>query len=166
MWPGLRGLFVEDNAVQEGMGAIVDRSQEHLGRADQAIIDARQLYLRAAEALVKDGIEPPGVEAAETYEHITDSDPHGSKTAHTGHIVGMFKITSHFDIRRSPNPQTREASNLIPETPTDRPWTERDETRLLRHPNLLTRDPTSATNATLSRSNRLITIRLLGERPR
>jgi phthalate 4,5-dioxygenase oxygenase subunit len=70
-WTGLRGLFVEDNAVQEGMGAIVDRSQEHLGRADQAIIDARQLYLRAAEALIKDGTEPPGVESAETYEHIT-----------------------------------------------------------------------------------------------
>jgi phthalate 4,5-dioxygenase oxygenase subunit len=70
-WTGLRGLFVEDNAVQEGMGAIVDRTQEHLGRADQAIIDARQLYLDAAEALVNDGIEPPGVQSAETYEHIT-----------------------------------------------------------------------------------------------
>ena len=70
-WTGMRGIFIEDNAVQEGMGAIVDRSQEHLGRADQAIIDARQLYLRAAENLVKYGVEPPGVNSPEVYEHIT-----------------------------------------------------------------------------------------------
>jgi hypothetical protein len=70
-WTGLRGIFIEDNAVQEGMGAIVDRSQEHLGRADMAIIEARQMYLKAAENLAKYGIEPPGVETAETYESIT-----------------------------------------------------------------------------------------------
>jgi hypothetical protein len=70
-WTGLRGLFIEDNAVQEGMGAIVDRSQEHLGRADQAIIEARQMYLKAAENLVKNGVEPPGVLSADTYESIT-----------------------------------------------------------------------------------------------
>jgi phthalate 4,5-dioxygenase len=93
-WTGLRGLFVEDNAVQEGMGAIVDRSQEHLGRADQAIIEARQLYLRAAEALVRDGIEPPGVETAETYEHITSYaflQPKGAPWRETEPLHPMFE---------------------------------------------------------------------------
>jgi hypothetical protein len=61
---------VQDNAVQEGMGAIVDRRREHLGTADLAIIQARRLYLRAARDLVEHGIEPPGVDTAKTYAEI------------------------------------------------------------------------------------------------
>jgi phthalate 4,5-dioxygenase oxygenase subunit len=69
-WSGIRGIFVQDNAVQEGMGAIVDRSREHLGTADLAIIAARRLYLQAARNLVEHGIEPPGVLTAGTYPDI------------------------------------------------------------------------------------------------
>ena len=69
-WSGIRGIFVQDNAVQEGMGAIVDRRREHLGTADLAIIQARRLYIRAAKDLVERGIEPPGVETADTYPAI------------------------------------------------------------------------------------------------
>ncbi len=69
-WSGIRGIFVQDNAVQEGMGAIVDRTQEHLGTADLAIIAARRLYLSAARDLAERGIKPPGVETAETYRDI------------------------------------------------------------------------------------------------
>ena len=69
-WSGIRGIFVQDNAVQEGMGAISDRRREHLGTADLAIIAARRLYLRAAKDLVERGIEPPGVETAGTYPEI------------------------------------------------------------------------------------------------
>jgi hypothetical protein len=69
-WSGIRGIFVQDNAVQEGMGPIVDRSKEHLGTADLAIIAARRLYLQSARDLVERGIEPPGVESAETYQDI------------------------------------------------------------------------------------------------
>jgi phthalate 4,5-dioxygenase oxygenase subunit len=69
-WSGIRGIFVQDNAVQEGMGAIVDRTREHLGTADVAIITARRLYLKAARDLAERGIEPPGVETPETYADI------------------------------------------------------------------------------------------------
>jgi hypothetical protein len=69
-WSGIRGIFVQDNAVQEGMGPIVDRTREHLGTADVAIIAARRLYLSAARALAEHGVEPPGVEAADTYQDI------------------------------------------------------------------------------------------------
>jgi phenylpropionate dioxygenase-like ring-hydroxylating dioxygenase large terminal subunit len=69
-WSGIRGIFVQDNAVQEGMGAIVDRTREHLGTADLAIIAARRLYLQAARDLVEHGIEPPGVMTAGTYQDI------------------------------------------------------------------------------------------------
>jgi phthalate 4,5-dioxygenase len=69
-WSGIRGIFPQDNAVQEGMGTIVDRSREHLGTADLAIIAARRLYLQAAQALAEHGTEPPGVLSAETYQDI------------------------------------------------------------------------------------------------
>lgn len=69
-WSGIRGIFVQDNAVQEGMGAIVDRTREHLGTADLAIIAARRTYIQAAMNLVNHGVEPPGVTTAGTYADI------------------------------------------------------------------------------------------------
>ena len=38
-------------ALQEGMGPIVDRSKEHLGTSDRAIIAMRQLLLEAMNDL-------------------------------------------------------------------------------------------------------------------
>jgi hypothetical protein len=48
-WSGItgRGNAYEDFAVQESMGAIVDRSQEYLGTCDRVIYRARQLLLEA-----------------------------------------------------------------------------------------------------------------------
>jgi len=48
--------------VQESMGSIVDRTREHLGPADRAVIQARQLLLQATRT-VEAGGTPPGVEA-------------------------------------------------------------------------------------------------------
>jgi phthalate 4,5-dioxygenase len=45
---GVPGLSLQDVSLQEGMGAISDRSREHLGTSDAAIINARRLLLRAA----------------------------------------------------------------------------------------------------------------------
>ncbi len=42
---GIDGVNQQDRAVQESMGAIVDRTQEHLGPADKAIIASRRLLL-------------------------------------------------------------------------------------------------------------------------
>ena len=58
---GIDGVNVQDRAVQESMGAIVDRSLEHLGPADKAIIQARRLLLQASRT-VEAGGTPPGVE--------------------------------------------------------------------------------------------------------
>jgi phthalate 4,5-dioxygenase oxygenase subunit len=69
-WTGIRGIFAQDNAVQEGMGTIVDRTREHLGTADLAIITARRQYLNAARDLAEHGIDPPGVQTPETYTDI------------------------------------------------------------------------------------------------
>jgi nitrite reductase/ring-hydroxylating ferredoxin subunit len=57
---GIDGVNTQDRAVQEGMGAIVDRSQEHLGPADKAIIQARRLLLQAVKT-VQDGGTPRGI---------------------------------------------------------------------------------------------------------
>jgi len=56
---GILGINTQDHAVQESMGRIVDRSREHLGPADKAVIAARQLLLKAIET-VEDGGDPRG----------------------------------------------------------------------------------------------------------
>jgi len=58
---GIDGVNVQDRAVQESMGSIVDRSREHLGPADRAVIQARRLLLQAIKT-VEAGGSPPGVE--------------------------------------------------------------------------------------------------------
>jgi phthalate 4,5-dioxygenase len=57
---GIDGINVQDRAVQESMGPIVDRSKEHLGPADRAVIQARRLLLDAVRAVEK-GEAPHGV---------------------------------------------------------------------------------------------------------
>ena len=58
---GIDGINIQDRAVQESMGPIVDRSREHLGPADRAVIQARRLLLQAMRT-VEAGGTPPGVE--------------------------------------------------------------------------------------------------------
>ena len=58
---GIDGINVQDRAIQEGMGPIVDRSREHLGPADRAIIQARRLLLEAV-SVVCEGGTPRGIE--------------------------------------------------------------------------------------------------------
>ena len=56
---GIDGINAQDRAMQESMGRIVDRSKEHLGPADKAIIQARKL-LRQAVKTVEAGGTPDG----------------------------------------------------------------------------------------------------------
>ena len=62
MFCGIPGFGVQDQAIQENQGptAIVDRSQEHLGTSDSAIIQVRRRLLAAARALREHGATPPG----------------------------------------------------------------------------------------------------------
>jgi nitrite reductase/ring-hydroxylating ferredoxin subunit len=57
---GIDGINVQDRAVQESMGPVVDRSKEHLGPADRAVIQARRLLLDAVRTVEK-GEAPRGV---------------------------------------------------------------------------------------------------------
>jgi len=64
---GIRGVNVQDRAVQESMGRIVDRTKEFLGPSDMAIVAMRKL-LEEAVGTVMDGGDPPGI--APTYYNI------------------------------------------------------------------------------------------------
>jgi hypothetical protein len=56
-YTGLPGNRVEDAAMTESMGPIYDRTQEHLGTTDVAIIFWRRMMMRMARNL-ENGIEP------------------------------------------------------------------------------------------------------------
>ncbi len=60
---GMKGVGIQDCAVQESMGAISDRTREHLGSSDLAIVQVRRFMLRTLEE-VQQGKTPPGLAAA------------------------------------------------------------------------------------------------------
>jgi phthalate 4,5-dioxygenase oxygenase subunit len=60
MFCGIPGFGVQDQAIQESQGLIVDRTQERLGTSDSAIIQVRKRLLTAAKALREDGTPAPG----------------------------------------------------------------------------------------------------------
>lgn len=59
---GVLGFGQQDSAIQESMGAIQDRSLEHLGTSDIGILVARRRLFEAATA-VRDGGVAPGRDA-------------------------------------------------------------------------------------------------------
>jgi phenylpropionate dioxygenase-like ring-hydroxylating dioxygenase large terminal subunit len=66
-YTGILGIGIQDEAVTESMGAIVDRSKEHLGTSDLMVIRLRQLLMRAAKRLRDSGEVPPAVDHPEVY---------------------------------------------------------------------------------------------------
>jgi hypothetical protein len=66
-YSGIKGIRQQDMAVTGSMGAIYNRSQEHLGTTDALIIRTRRVMLNAAKALRDHGVTPPGVNNPEIY---------------------------------------------------------------------------------------------------
>jgi phthalate 4,5-dioxygenase oxygenase subunit len=69
-WTGIRGVNMEDIAVEESMGAIFDRSKEHLGTSDVAVIRMRRLLIEGARALEATGELPVGVAHPVDYRRL------------------------------------------------------------------------------------------------
>jgi hypothetical protein len=69
---GIPVIRSQDTAMTESMGGIVDRSQEHLGSTDVAVIAARRRLLAMARDLQK-GIEPTAALRPEIY-HVRAVD--------------------------------------------------------------------------------------------
>lgn len=57
---GIEGINLQDHAVQESMGAIVDRTREHLVASDKAIVTARHLLMNAVKKMA-DKEDPPNI---------------------------------------------------------------------------------------------------------
>ena len=57
---GIRGVQVQDQAVLESMGSIYDRTREHLGTSDVAIIRWRRMMLDSVRSFM-DGGTPVGL---------------------------------------------------------------------------------------------------------
>ena len=60
-YTGIPGVNTQDLAVQESMGPIYDRTREHLGSTDVAVISARRLLIQAAHD-VQAGRDPLGAD--------------------------------------------------------------------------------------------------------
>ncbi|HVV18948.1 MAG TPA: Rieske 2Fe-2S domain-containing protein, partial [Pseudonocardiaceae bacterium] len=59
-YSGIRDFVSQDFMVTESMGPIYDRTQEHLGSTDKAVVRMRNILLRAAKGL-PEGVEPPAL---------------------------------------------------------------------------------------------------------
>jgi phthalate 4,5-dioxygenase len=55
---GIKGIVTQDHAVSETQGRILDRTQEHLGSSDVAVVAWRRLMIRTARALADKGERP------------------------------------------------------------------------------------------------------------
>jgi hypothetical protein len=77
-YTGITGINTQDWALQEGMGPIVDRSGEHLGTSDKAIIAARQLLFEACDDVAAGrnprGTDPVASRAIRPYDDYVPRD--------------------------------------------------------------------------------------------
>ena len=67
IYTGISGIHLQDQSVTEQMGAIADRTKEHLGSSDSMVIKTRRRIISAAINL-QEGIEPKTVDNPELYE--------------------------------------------------------------------------------------------------
>jgi len=63
---GIDGIHLQDQAITESMGPIVNRSREHLGTSDAMIIRTRRRLMRAALD-VRHGMTPPALDTPALY---------------------------------------------------------------------------------------------------
>jgi hypothetical protein len=78
--------------------------------------------------------------ARRAYDRIAGSEKPGPDKINdaANPALAMYKISSHFDVRRDYNPATGEQTNVIEENTTDRPWNEREYMRVDWAENLIT----------------------------
>jgi phthalate 4,5-dioxygenase len=67
---GLRGVQMEDAVVQESMGPIYDRSKEHLGSSDIAVVRMRRLMLQSLRSFTENAQPPLGLTAPVAYSQL------------------------------------------------------------------------------------------------
>jgi hypothetical protein len=68
---GIPDFNSQDLMATESMGPIYDRSQEHLGTTDRAVIRMRRILLDAAKKLAADGVTPPALAGVDGHDFTT-----------------------------------------------------------------------------------------------
>ena len=81
---------IQDGAMQESMSAIADRTKEHLGASDAAIVWMRRRLTKAAKALAKNKI-PPGVNNPGFYHKHGDQVLLGKNDSWAEHYTAKMK---------------------------------------------------------------------------
>ncbi len=61
-YSGVDGIGMQDASLQESMGAIQDRTREHLTSTDNGIVKMRRSLLKAVKALAEEGVAPPATD--------------------------------------------------------------------------------------------------------
>jgi hypothetical protein len=82
---------IQDGAMQESMGAITDRTREHLGASDAAIVRMRRSLMNAARALEKHKTVPPGVQNPKFYHKHGDQVLLEEKDSWVEHYAAKMK---------------------------------------------------------------------------
>src|SRR5262249_37778706 len=72
-YSGIDGIHLQDQAMTESMGPIVDHTLEHLAISDQMISRTRRRIILTARA-VAEGIAAPGVDHPEVYHGARGGD--------------------------------------------------------------------------------------------
>ena len=67
IYTGISGIHLQDQSVTEQMGAIADRTKEHLGSSDSMVIKTRRRIIRASLNL-QEGEAPATVDQPELYQ--------------------------------------------------------------------------------------------------
>jgi phthalate 4,5-dioxygenase len=67
---GIDGVQIEDAVVQESMGPLYDRTQEHLGASDGAVIRMRRMMIAAARSYSDTGNAPFALDRTPDYAAI------------------------------------------------------------------------------------------------
>ena len=65
-YSGIQGIETQDRAMTEGMGYVCDRSQEHLGTSDLAVIATRRMLEKRAQEL-EHGFEPAAAQVQDGF---------------------------------------------------------------------------------------------------
>jgi phthalate 4,5-dioxygenase oxygenase subunit len=96
-YSGIEGIHLQDQAMTESMGAIVDHTFEHLAASDLMINRTRRRIIEAARASAESKVVPPGVDNPATFQGARGGD------FTTSSSIGWLQAYSD-ELRDSQNP--------------------------------------------------------------
>lgn len=88
-YSGVEGIAMQDASLQESMGPIQDRANEHLCSTDKGIVMARRMLLKAAET-VRNGGAPPALDPASQRVRSVSIELPKADDFRTGARHGLF----------------------------------------------------------------------------